>query len=470
MGIEVPEAAWRALAEATLKFTGSGYGFTYRPDSGHRAPTGSMTSAGAAILNICIDALGSKGTSQETLDRYRSARDRGLEWLGQHFSVDRNPGGSWLGYYLYGLERVGSLCDVTQLGSHDWYNEGATKLVREQQPSGHWTISGSGSVTGTCYALLFLKRATRAVVSGENTPGTTSFTSTDPNALVALVATGERNLTIWLGNWKRSALERLEWPGEASKGPRVVRVTYFLDDRVVASLEGDEKKPAGTMRFPAKIEVDSGGKHRLRVRVEVAPPPHEVQGVLLRGANELVTTELEFELPGMLAGWQLANLRDAIRNLVPTGNAKVEASSVAPTAILHDALGLGAGFPINGQSAYAADGNLSSAWIADASDDAPTLTMTFMKPLRANRVVLGNAHVLERVQPKLGRVATVTVTVNGRDEFRLSMPPDEHAKARLELPETYRIKKLEVRVTARVPGADGYRGVGLSEVELQLVE
>jgi len=470
LGIHVPDSAWRALAEETLKYTKTGYGFSYVQGKGAFNATGSMTSAGAAILNICMDALASSKTSQATLDRYESARDHGLEWLGAHFSVNRNYRGSWLGYYLYGLERVGSLCNVSKLGSHDWYNEGATKLVREQLPGGSWMIGNAGQVTGTCYALLFLRRATRAVVSGAPQAGKTSFTSTDPNASVDLVATGGRQLNMWLGNWKKSALERLEWPGETGKGPHIVRVTYFLDSRVVASIEGDDEKPAGVERFPAKIELESGGTHRLKVRVEVAPPPHEIQGVVLRGANELITTELDFELPDMLDAGQLQLVRDAASNLVPGSKPKAKVSSVAPPAMLQDALGLGAAFPISGEGELAIDGRLRSAWIAAADDELPTLKLSFKKAPKANLVILGNAHVFKRVQPKLGRIATVTVIVNSRYEFKLSMPPDENKKARLKLPKTYTIKKLEVRITARVPGEDGYRGVGLSEVELQLVE
>jgi hypothetical protein len=470
LGIDVPKSAWLALAKKTLGYTQSGFGFSYVSSSKGAQPSGSMTSAGAAILSICVDALRADGVSEKKLERFASARDHGLEWLGVHFSVDRNEGGGWLGYYLYGLERVGSLCEVDRLGSHDWYNEGAAKLVREQRQNGHWSLGGSGPVTSTCFALLFLRRATRLVESGAPPSDKTSFTSSDPRAAVALVATGDRDLDVWLGNWKRSALERLEWPGEKGKGLHVVRVRYFLDHQEVATVEGSAKLPSGTERFPARLQVTGGGPHHLSARIEVAPPPHTIQGVELASAHELITTGLDFELPDTLEQWQVDNAADYARNLVPLSGASAKASSTADRADLQAALRLGADFPLPSHAELAIDNRTSSAWIAKASDATPTLTLRFKRPQKANRVVIANAHLFERVQKQLGRVATVTVVVNSRYEFKLSMPPDERIKARLELPKVLRISKLEVRITSRVPGASGYRGVGLGEVELQLVE
>jgi hypothetical protein len=142
-------------------------GWGYVP--GQRA-TGSMTTAGVSSLAICRSELlnwpgyqGAFGTRVE-----RGIAD-GLAWLTKNFSVTGNPGGGnrWHYYYLYGLERTGVLTDKRFLGDHDWYREGAEFLVRRQRPDGSWP----GALTNTCFALLFLRRATVPVrVPKETTP------------------------------------------------------------------------------------------------------------------------------------------------------------------------------------------------------------------------------------------------------------------------------------------------------------
>lgn len=80
-----------------------------------------------------------------------------MAWMEVHFSITRNAnlGRAWYYYYLYGLERVGVLCDARYIGEHDWYNEGAGALVCLQTPANDW-----GGAVDTSFALLFLKRGT----------------------------------------------------------------------------------------------------------------------------------------------------------------------------------------------------------------------------------------------------------------------------------------------------------------------
>ena len=46
-----------------------------------------------------------------------------------------------------------------KFGTHNWYNEGARYLLSKQGADGKW-----GSRKNTCFAILFLRRATRALV------------------------------------------------------------------------------------------------------------------------------------------------------------------------------------------------------------------------------------------------------------------------------------------------------------------
>jgi hypothetical protein len=86
--------------------------------------------------------------------------------------VSTNPTGSGENYihhyyYLYGLERAGELTLTLNFGKHDWYKEGAEMILAQQQSDGKWhSPQGTGGpVIDTCFALLFLKRATPLIVN-----------------------------------------------------------------------------------------------------------------------------------------------------------------------------------------------------------------------------------------------------------------------------------------------------------------
>jgi len=139
-------------------------GWTYIPD----APvTGSMTTAGIAALAICKDRLKALDRlDKETAKSINASMIDGLAWIAKEFKVDRNPGGGWHYYYLYGLERAGAMTGLTYFGKRDWYREGADYLVYHQSPDGWWPEPAEAAnakwqykTTQTCFALLFLSRA-----------------------------------------------------------------------------------------------------------------------------------------------------------------------------------------------------------------------------------------------------------------------------------------------------------------------
>ena len=141
-------------------------GFRYTPE--WERPTGSMSTAGLASLIICQSRLWrARGFGgQLRADTRRGIRDA-MAWLQQHFTVDHNPGGHqhWHFYYLYGLERAGILGRFRFLGTRDWYREGAELLLGAQHPGGNWHGGAD-----TCFALLFLKRATSRMRAPVFTP------------------------------------------------------------------------------------------------------------------------------------------------------------------------------------------------------------------------------------------------------------------------------------------------------------
>jgi hypothetical protein len=70
-------------------------------------------------------------------------------------------------YFLWSVERVGVLYNLTLLGQKDWYRWGAEILVANQKPPGYWEggklYPGSTPPIDTCLALLFLRRANLTV-------------------------------------------------------------------------------------------------------------------------------------------------------------------------------------------------------------------------------------------------------------------------------------------------------------------
>jgi hypothetical protein len=145
-----------------------------------------MTCAGLAAMVIIDDRTNPAdamvtGDQIECCGRGESENqhiERGLKWLGDNFSVHRNPGSPqlWMLYYLYGLERVGRMTARRFIGGHDWYREGADLLVSMQDPlSGFWVGVGHAEDNpeiGTSLALLFLSKGRWPVLMGKLKYGT----------------------------------------------------------------------------------------------------------------------------------------------------------------------------------------------------------------------------------------------------------------------------------------------------------
>ena len=129
-------------------------------DIGKDSP-GSMTAGAAGSLAIYTHWLGGNWEAEPSVLR-------GFKWLNLNFSVKEAPrdtrGGEYFYYYLYAVERVAMLTGLAKYGGHDWYREGANHLLDLQKADGTWTDKAiGGTVHGTCFAILFLRRATIAL-------------------------------------------------------------------------------------------------------------------------------------------------------------------------------------------------------------------------------------------------------------------------------------------------------------------
>ena len=151
-----------------LRLSAKSRGWCYGPHPEHKG-YGSMSAGAVGAVCILNYMMGEDWREdQNALD--------GVKWLAKNFSVTGNPGPHehqefkentqhMYYYYIYGLERAGMLFGTERMDDHKWYREGAEELLKQQGKKGEW---GKG-VLNTCFAILFLKRATRRldVATGE---------------------------------------------------------------------------------------------------------------------------------------------------------------------------------------------------------------------------------------------------------------------------------------------------------------
>lgn len=126
---------------------------------------GSMTAGGVGSLAIYKYYLGQDYKKEKHIQA-------GLKWLADHYSIKANPpfNNAHLYYYLYALERAGIFTENEKIGSHSWYIEGAQYLIQVQNGDGSWDSQSELArkmnphqlrIADTCFAILFLKRATK---------------------------------------------------------------------------------------------------------------------------------------------------------------------------------------------------------------------------------------------------------------------------------------------------------------------
>ncbi len=118
-----------------------------------------MTAAGASSVIVAVKALRrSTGRRwQRVTVQGEKTLHRSYAWIDKHFD-NFVADGRKLYYTLYSLEKVGDLGGIASFGQHDWYLEGARRLLDKQRKNGSW-----GGYVDTAFALLFLTRATRSM-------------------------------------------------------------------------------------------------------------------------------------------------------------------------------------------------------------------------------------------------------------------------------------------------------------------
>ena len=439
-------------------------GRDYAPTAGYRYrmgpsdATGSMTTAGLGVLAICDFILGDRMPKGLAAKSRRSMR-MGINWLRCNWSVKGNPGrksaSSHHHYYLYGLERVGSLLMKEILADHPWYREGAELLVKTQRGDGAWVDGGPryGGLAEhtTCFGLLFLKRATNVGITGRDITkrGVRNYRAVDSQYEVSLRGVGDAELTLWIEGFAYSVLDAHRPKPGAKPKLRVLRVEYLVDGKVVRTVDADRRKVWKRDNYAVKYRFTRKGKYKVSARVYAAAPRGS------SGPNTVVYHAPGFEvtIDETLLPWMSGATAKSDLNRFASGkDREFSASSVRWKG---------------NKPNKAFDGLENTLWLSAKEDKKnPWIRIGLKTPVRIHEIRLGQACRNSRERRDFDRIKRVRIEFNGNKrkglEFDLEKDPLVPTVIKLRKPRV--IRSLVVRILDRDTGKKYPGCAGFAEI------
>lgn len=163
VGLEVPDPAFIAAAEGLEHFRSRDGGYLYEP--GRPESYAGMTAASLASYAVIAEVARESAKVRAALKSRADDVAAAEAWLEPRFEAGRNRYANdawtpfWHHSYLWSIERWCGLTERKTIAGRDWYVEGAEFLLATQARDGSWT-SDDHPLENTCFALLFLRRAT----------------------------------------------------------------------------------------------------------------------------------------------------------------------------------------------------------------------------------------------------------------------------------------------------------------------
>ncbi|MFH1227515.1 MAG: hypothetical protein V1701_06385 [Planctomycetota bacterium] len=162
--VYIPDDLWKSSKkwfESTQDSEG-GWGYSPNGETSNSPSYGSMTAGGMGSLYITKFYLGEfKELKSAQEDKFIK---RAMGWVVKNYSMTLNPKTDrqdYYYYYLYAMERAGVFAGIEKFGGNDWYVDGCNEIVKRQEADGMWYAKNQSSVNDSCFALLFLKMATK---------------------------------------------------------------------------------------------------------------------------------------------------------------------------------------------------------------------------------------------------------------------------------------------------------------------
>jgi hypothetical protein len=104
---------------------------------------------------------------------------------------------------------------------------------------------------------------------GKRIEHTLSSVFADSTGKVHIRATGTNKMTFWIEGFDVEVLAEFDEKGGPWNGLRVVKVEYYIDGELVATVAGDPEQPWSNERYDSQFTFDLPGEHTLQVQAKV---------------------------------------------------------------------------------------------------------------------------------------------------------------------------------------------------------
>ncbi len=428
---------WKYVAEHTYKGQANYGGHGYHPGS---TPTSSMTVAGATVVSVCADALG-ESADLSLKGAMRASVASAMRWLDQNWTVETvktvgdkvTEDDHWVYYYLYGLERLAAFEGVDLIGKHDWYQEGVAHILKRQGDKGSW---GEGD-SDTCFALLFLRRASRGSGLG---PRTRLEADLGKTAALVVGMDGENPVNAWV----RAAGEVLKTHFDEGAIPTelVWKINGAEATRRKLKDKGSLFDPECTLRHL----MTQNGKHHLVAEIELVRP----DGSYLTVASNV----LDLTVDNVEEPWHREAIADASKNLLEEDLVKASSSSERDrgTAAQH-----------------AVDRHFSKSWVTAKDDKDPWLLLELDPSVKASVLKVTSADAYGIDKRWYARPRDLEIKINNDAPFSARLEDTAQRKQSIPLGQKS-IRTLRIRIRSAYGGSREPTSTGFKEVQLYAQE